>query len=1367
MKKLLFILTGIILALSSFGQNVQELFGTKKEVYFSFEIKSCDEIHELTKLISIDNVKGNTVKAYANITEFLKFSKKGYSITLLPSPGDCPGVVMKDHIDIHSPLTTWNYYPTYTAYEQMMSDFQTAYPSICQVSTIATLASGRKLLVAKISDNVATDEAEPEFLYTSSIHGDEVTGYVSMLHLIDLLLTSYGTNAELTDLVNSMEIYICPLANPDGTYAGGNSTVNGATRYNANGIDMNRNYPDPMDGQHPDGNAWQPETVAFMDFATAHHFVASCNFHGGAEVVNYPWDTQATITADDTWWQYISHEYVDTARTHGNTSYMTDLYASGVTNGYTWYEVNGGRQDYMNYWHHCREITIELSETKILPTTSLLAYWGYNYRSFILLMKEARYGIHGIITNSVTGLPVAAKVFVTAHDVFNSETYSSANPGDYSRLIKAGTYTLEVSAANYVTKTITGVVVTDHNTTALNIQLVPNIINTTAVSAITQNSATSGGTITSDGGSSIIARGVCWSTSASPTISGSHTTDGTGTGTFISSITGLNSSITYHVRAYATNGSGTFYGDDLTFTTTCGTISTFPWTEGFENAGVIPNCWTQEQVASSGINWTFITGNGGTAPAVAHGGTYNACLKDATATANVTRLITPSLNLSSIGSPTLTFWLYQKVWGSDQDQLLVYYRTSAAGTWTLLNSYTASITAWTQETIVLPNASADYYIDFEGSAKYGYGVCIDDVSITGTSALATLTTTAATAITAATATSGGNISSQGGSAVTARGVCWATTASPTLSNSFTTNGSGTGSFTSSITGLISNTLYHVRAYATNSSGTSYGSDLQFTTAITPTLSLSPANQSVSASSGTTSFSVTSNSAWTAVSDQAWCTVTASGSGNGTITANFTTNSVSARTANITVTVAGLTPIVVSVNQAGAAPSLSVSPSNQNVGYAGSSTSFTVTSNTSWSASSSQEWCTVTASGSGTGTLTATYAQNTTYVSRTANVTVTVSGLTPVTVTVTQDAASLPDFLYTMANDVQTSDKTLEFDLYILDPSPATAFELASMQAGILVNSAIYNGGTLTVSILSGTSELNANQQPTSISFVQTQNCIKIAPKSPPGAGNGTIIGTTGQGTRVCRLKITNTVAFPQVQANLAFNFTTSPYPTKVFQYVNGSNVSLACSSANTYSNCQNSVLNPPSIMVNLNVLLEGLYAGNGTMTKANDENGAHWSGSIADKVTVELHSGSNYQNVVSTISNIDLLTSGTVSFTIPNTLNGTYYIAIRHRNSITTVSASPVSFSTGPVSYNFTDGAGKAFGSNLLAMIDGKFVIYGGDASKDELIDGSDMSLVDNDASGFMAGYLLTDINGDGLVDGSDLAVIDNNAALFISSSTP
>ena len=159
------------------------------------------------------------------------------------------------------------------------------------------------------------------------------------------------------------------------------------------------------------------------------------------------------------------------------------------------------------------------------------------------------------------------------------------------------------------------------------------------------------------------------------------------------------------------------------------TISTFPWTEGFENGGVIPTCWTQEQVNSSGVDWTFVTGNGGSNPAAAHGGTKNACLKDASSADNKTRLITPSLNLTLVSSPQLKFWHTQQFWSPDQDQLTVFYRTSANGTWTQLSTYTASITTWTQEIILLPSPSSTYYIAFEGNAKYGYGVCVDDVEV--------------------------------------------------------------------------------------------------------------------------------------------------------------------------------------------------------------------------------------------------------------------------------------------------------------------------------------------------------------------------------------------------------------------------------------------------------------------------------------------------------------------------------------------------------------------------------------------------------------------------------------------------------------
>lgn len=721
-----FLLAGFMLQ----GQEIPEVLKKRNEIYFSFEVKSHDEINALSGLISIDNVQGTKVRAYANTRQYLEFVKMGYKISPLPAPGDGPGVVMNGN-GIYSPLTTWDNYPTYPAYESLMAGFQAAYPALCHLDTIATLASGRRLLVLKISDNVATDEGEPEFFYSSSMHGDETTGYVSMLHLADYLLSNYGTDPQATDIINTMEIFICPLANPDGTYYGGNSTVSGARRYNINGIDLNRNYPDPQNGPHPDGNAWQAETVAFMDFAGQHHFVAGANFHGGAEVVNYPWDTWATLHPDNNWFYFISREYADTVHANSPATYMDDL-NNGITNGYAWYEVNGGRQDYMNYYHHCREITIEISATKLLPATQLLTHWNYNWRSFFLWLKEARYGIHGTITDQVTGLPVAAKVFIVGHDFSESEVYSSANLGDYHRPVKAGTYTLEISAPCYQTQTVSGITVSDFATVTLNIQLTPGAsaaVSTAAATAVTSAGAVSGGDVTCSGNTPVTAKGVCWGTSLNPLVTGNHTVNGSGPGTFTSQINGLSASTAYHVRAYATNSSGTYYGADLQFTTICGAVTTFPWNEGFENGGAIPACWTQEQVNGSGVNWTFITGSGNNHPATAHGGTYNACLKINTTGDHKTRLITPPLNLSTVPAPQLKFWHTQALWAPDQDQLAVFYKTSAGGTWTLLTTYTNNITAWTQRTILLPFASSDYYIAFEGNAKYGYGVCVDDVQV--------------------------------------------------------------------------------------------------------------------------------------------------------------------------------------------------------------------------------------------------------------------------------------------------------------------------------------------------------------------------------------------------------------------------------------------------------------------------------------------------------------------------------------------------------------------------------------------------------------------------------------------------------------
>ncbi len=167
-----------------------------------------------------------------------------------------------------------------------------------------------------------------------------------------------------------------------------------------------------------------------------------------------------------------------------------------------------------------------------------------------------------------------------------------------------------------------------------------------------------------------------------------------------------------------------------------------------------------------------------------------------------------------------------------------------------------------------------------------------------------------------------------------------------------------------------------------------------------------------------------------------------------------------------------------------------------------------------------------------------------------------------------------DFNLTLANDVQTANNILEFDVYLLDTDGSNTFELAAVQAGIVVNSGIYNGGTITMSIVAGTSQLVAAQQPSSVVWSQAQNTIKLTPRTPPGAGSGSVLSSTAPGTRVCRLRITNTVAFTaNSQANLAFNFTISPYPTKVFQYIGVTNTELTCTTLNSFSNANNIVLN--------------------------------------------------------------------------------------------------------------------------------------------------------------------------------------------------
>ncbi len=217
----------------------------------------------------------------------------------------------------------------------------------------------------------------------------------------------------------------------------------------------------------------------------------------------------------------------------------------------------------------------------------------------------------------------------------------------------------------------------------------------------------------------------------------------------------------------------------------------------------------------------------------------------------------------------------------------------------------------------------------------------------------------------------------------------------------TTSGSGNGSLNASFT---ENTALSSRTatITVTAAGTLIQTVTLVQAAAAATLAISPASQSVAAAQGTTNFSVASNAPWTSASNASWCTVTPSGSGNGTLTASYTANTeLTSRTATITTTAGGTVVQTVTVIQAGAAATLAVSPASQTVQPYAGVTEFNVASNTQWTATSDATWCTVTPSGSGSGILNATYSDNTSTDQRTAVITISADGTTDQQVTVTQ------------------------------------------------------------------------------------------------------------------------------------------------------------------------------------------------------------------------------------------------------------------------------------------------------------------------------------------------------------------------------
>jgi len=382
---------------------------------------------------------------------------------------------------------------------------------------------------------------------------------------------------------------------------------------------------------------------------------------------------------------------------------------------------------------------------------------------------------------------------------------SGSDTGYFSTTLSPLTSSLTYYARAYATNsTGTGYGAQDTFVTVL--VSVPTIV-TDSITSISYTSALTGITVTSAGGSTITFQGVCYSTSPHPTTSSSYISTGTGVGSFTASLTGLSSGTTYYVRAFSENSTGTAYGEELSFTTPTITIPTVS-----TNSVIGISATT----ATSGGDISSDGGATVTARGVCYS-KYGTPTVDSSITSDGSGTGIYNSNMTGL-TPVTTYYVRA-------------YATNSIGT-----AY-GSLISFTTDSI--------------HTAVSGLPIVGTDIPyITGSSYI-----------------SGGYVSASGGSSITARGICWGTSSYPTLSGSYSTDGSGLGYFTSYLTGLSGcGTTYYVRAYATNSSGTAYGNQYTISTGLLPTYSADTLS-----SIGTTSVT------WSGtISGDGGCTVTERG-----------------------------------------------------------------------------------------------------------------------------------------------------------------------------------------------------------------------------------------------------------------------------------------------------------------------------------------------------------------------------------------------------------------------------------------------------------------------------------------------------------
>ncbi len=393
------------------------LFSKEYVIKVPIEYGKNERFYEKELRISIINKRGNEFFAIAEEEKLDILKKKGIDFEI-----------------IQEVLEPKGQYLTYQQIIDSLNLWKNQYPNISKIDTVGYSVLNRLILCMKISDNPSLNENEPKIKLGGSIHGNEKIGAAVMMHFIKYLLSNYNSNQNVKSLVDSREIFVIPLLNPDG-YASN-------SRYNANGVDLNRDFGFMWDEWGGSTSPFsQIESKKIQEYTekimpSLHFNYHSAGYYSSFDTINYLWDYHPHDPPDSIHIINLSEEYDDTVN-------------YGITNGYDWYQVCGSLQDAVTGICGGLAWTIEcpypINGSSLIDTVC-----KENRRALLAMTLKAGYGIGGNVYDSLTNSPLFARIEII--NPLRVYTYTSPLSGYYFKALPSGNYQVRVCANGYSPK---------------------------------------------------------------------------------------------------------------------------------------------------------------------------------------------------------------------------------------------------------------------------------------------------------------------------------------------------------------------------------------------------------------------------------------------------------------------------------------------------------------------------------------------------------------------------------------------------------------------------------------------------------------------------------------------------------------------------------------------------------------------------------------------------------------------------------------------------------------------------------------------------------------------------------------------------